>query len=209
MLVLGADRAHGLEHPGRTARIDLNVRVVSDAASSRSVTGPLWPTRAVVGRDPRAVQQRGALRVVGVAKAEQGDREVARGRASPGAGSSRDAGPLAEALASCQMASGAVPTPPPTSSARRFSRGGAKPIPNGPASHSPSPSRSSPRRVRARPDGLEHELQAAADTAHDREGARQERALVHAPSPPLGRGQHVELARVGLGALGSSQQRMS
>ena len=53
----------------------------------------------------------------------------------------------------------------------------------------------------ARPHVLEQEVQLhpaahVAACARVREGARQERALAAAPSPPVARGQHVELARL-------------
>ena len=58
----------------------------------------------------------------------------------------------------------------------------------------------------ARPDVLEHELAGGRRArAQDREGPRQERALVGAPAPPLGRGEHVELPgarRRAVGVLG-------
>ena len=91
-----------------------------------------------------------------------------------------------------------MPTPPPTRIGRRPSRGGANPIPNGPAIHRPSPVAQLAEPVRAGPDVLEHEVQPAAFAAHHAERARQERALVRSPAPALGRGEHVELARVGL-----------
>ena len=135
---------------------------------------------AVVGGDARAVEQRRA-------------RRRARHRGSRAAPRRR--------CASCQIASGAVPTPPPTSSGRRPSRGGAKPIPNGPAIHRPSPARSSPSRVVPGPTASSMNSRRAVDAAHDAERARQERALVGAPAPALGRGQHVELAGVGRGPV--------
>ena len=47
---------------------------------------------------------------------------------------------------SCQIASGAIPTPPPARSAVRPSRGGAKPLPSGPTSRTSSPASSSASR---------------------------------------------------------------
>ena len=86
-------------------------------------------------------------------------------------------------MASCQIASGAVPTPPPTSSGVRPSRGGAKPIPNGPAIHRPSPGAQLAQPGRARPDGLEHELEAAARCDASRENARGRNGRSSAPPP--------------------------
>ena len=56
--------------------------------------------------------------------------------------------------------------------------------------------------ARARADVLEQEVERAVlVAAQHRERARQERPLVRAPAPALARGEHVELPRVGRGAL--------
>ena len=145
--------------------------------------------RAVVGGDARVVQQRGARR-----------RGRRRGSpAAPGAGSPR------ASSSSCQMASGAVPTPPPHSRARRSSGGSGKPRPSGPVTCRPSPGSSSHRRSVPGPTASSMNSQAIVARAQDAEGARQERALVGAPSPPPRRGEHVELPgarRRAVGVLG-------
>ncbi len=103
---------------------------------------------------------------------------------------------------SWRIASGAIPTPPPTSIARRPCDGAVKPVPSGPSTHSPSPACSSHSRRRAGTDVLEQEVRLAAAAAGDREGARQVRTLVVAPAPALGCGEHRELPGPRLGTVG-------
>ena len=100
----------------------------SSSSSSSSVTSPWWPTLPSSVATWASVEQLGPGRV----RARRGSR-AARASSAPSW--------------SCQIASGAIPTPPPTSSGRRPSRGGAKPMPSGPTSDSSSPGSSSHRRL--------------------------------------------------------------
>ena len=100
------------------------------------------------------------------------------------------------------MASGAMPTPPPTRIARRPSGGGAKPCPSGPSSHTPSPARSSHSRCVPGPTSSSRKcdsppLRRAMEKARGRSG----RSLL-SPAPALGGGEHRELPGVGLGTVG-------
>ena len=90
-----------------------------------------------------------------------------------------------------------MPTPPPTSSGRRaVARAARSRCPSGPSSQSPSPARSSAEPLGARADVLEQELELAVAARAATENARGRNGpLVLAPAPPLGRGEHVELAR--------------
>ena len=115
--------------------------------------------------------------------------------------SSAGAGSPAASRASCQIASGATPTPPPHSSAVRPSRGGAEARAER-AEHPQAVARAERRQaLGARADRLEQELQRAAGGAQHGEGPRQERPAV-VPAPALRRGEHVELARVRRRPLG-------
>ena len=176
----GRPRASAAGRRRRPRRAD---RASSSAASS-SVTRPWWPTL------PSSVATRASA-----SSAAPAAWAASRNPSSTGGGAPPSS-------SSCQMASGAMPTPPPTSSGRRPSRGAAKPIPSGPTSGSSSPGASSHRRCGPGADVLDEEVQlvAAGRRAQHAEGARQERPLVRASSPPLGRPQHVELA--GLRAAG-------
>ena len=125
--------------------------------------------RAVVGGDARVVQQRGARRVLGVAEAQQRGRRLAAGQ---------------QLVLPDGQRRGAHP--PPHSSARRASRraGEAEAERAGHVQAVAGPELA--QALGARADGLEHELEAIARVAPQHaERARQERALLVAPSPPL------------------------
>ena len=102
---------------------------------------------------------------------------------------------------------GAVPMPPPTSTAVEPRGGGANGSPSGPSSISASPAFSSRQPARARAHVLQQELQLGAapgtgPDAREREGPRQVGPLAGSPSPPVARGEHVELARARVAGSG-------
>ena len=111
---------------------------------------------AIVGDDAGARDQRGALGVGGVAEAEQ--REGGAPSVSP------------------QMASGAMPTPPPTRIGRRPSRGRVKPLPSGPRMQQLVAGAELGEPVGAGADVLEQEVELAVAASH------------HARTPAAGTG---------------------
>ena len=77
-VVLGAERAHGLEHRRRPAGVDLARTSRPSSAASSSVTSPWWPREPSSVATRALVQQRRALGVRGVAEAEQRERRRAQ-----------------------------------------------------------------------------------------------------------------------------------
>ena len=191
-----------------------------DLAVARTSPGP--PRASPAGRTRTPRRRRRGLELV---LEQLGDEAVVADAAVVGghaARSCRSAAPAAWAASrkpssvparapssSCQIASGAIPTPPPTSSGARPSRGGAKPLPSGPTSSSSSPGAelaqplvpgptssirnwSSPRRPAAR-----RTLNARG----------QERPLALSPAPPLGGASACRTGRrAGAGPSGSRQR---
>ena len=111
-------------------------------------------------------------------------------------------------------ASGATPTPPPTRTAPaatgETSRGEAKELPSGPVIQTPSPSPRSQSRSVPGPTASSRKSSrtpppAAGSVVGDRDRPRQEGAAV-ARVPALGRGEHVELPRLGLRPLAIDQR---
>ena len=176
-VVLGAQRPHRLEHRRRAAGVDRRTRVAAQLRRQQLGHQPAVPDRPVVGGHARAGQQRGALGVRGVAEAEQHERVARRARraGSPAARSRRRRRPGA---------------------AGGRARARRSPARAGRAATARRPASSSASRSVPGPDVLEQEVERPVGVAaRDREGAREERALVRAAAPALGRGEHVELAR--------------
>ena len=131
--------ATGLEHRRRSARRTPRCR--RSIGRARSVTRPWWPAEPSSVATPRAGDQRGALGVGRVAEAEQ---------QSPRPPS-----------ASLQIASGAIPTPPPTSTGRALVARRREAVAERAEQRAGRrPRASSHRRVGAGPDVLEQKVEA-------------------------------------------------
>ena len=160
------------------------------SASSRSVTGPLWPT------EPSSV-----------------DTRASRSRLAPAAcGASRNPRMPRRRCASCQMASGAVPTPPPTSSGRRPSRGGGSRSRTAPRATARRPRAARPAASCPGPTASSMNSSRPSPAAHHAERARQERTLVlprpsARPRPACRTGRDRAPARPGRRRRGCRRRR--
>ena len=147
------------------------------------------PDAAVVGRQLRRL---GSSARPGGVRARRGSRAATGAVPRPGW--------------SCQIASGAIPTPPPTSSGRRPSRAAREAAARA-ARRAAAPRRlaSSHSRLVPGPDVLEQEVQLAvrpAGRAQDAEGARQKRPLALPPPHRSRRAACRTARRCGRGPVG-------
>ena len=170
--------------PGRRRRRPRASRAPAPWTSS-SVTRPWWPT------EPSSVATRAPC-----SSAAPCARAPSRKPSSTVTSPRRSA-----SSASCRIASGAMPTPPPTRIARRRRRGRREAVAERAERPQPVALAQLAQAPRARADVLEQEVRLADAPAGDREGARQVRALVLSPAPALGGGEHRELPGLRLGRL--------
>src|SRR3954447_15144835 len=186
---LRAQRPHRLEHRRRPAGVDRRALVLVERGDEQVGDQALVADAAVVGRDARVGEQRRAGRVRGVAEAEQGGRGAGGGE---------------QLVLPDRQRRGADPAAAKQGPAVVLGRGEAAPERTADPDRVPPRQRAPPRPPAGRrgagprgrrPDALEHELEPAGRCPKDRERARQERALVLAAAPALGRGEHEELAR--------------
>ena len=172
-------RPDRLEHRRRPAGVDLDVRVAPELGEQQV------GDRARGGRPSRRRWRRRASRSSAAPSACAASRKPSRQRRRRRARPARS--PAARSRRRRRPAAARRP-----SARRARSR-----CPNGPSEPQPVAGAQLAEPARARADVLEHELQPCRPRApQHRERARQERALVVAPAPALGRGEHVELARV-------------
>ena len=185
----GAQRAHRLEHRRRPAGVDLDARRV-ELRRSRSVTSPWWPTEpsSVATRAPRSSAAPSACSASRKPEQRRGRRAERvlpdRQRRDPDAAADEQ-----------------------RRAARRAAR--AKPMPERPEQPQPvaGAQLAQPRACPGRRPRAGSRAVPSSWRAQHRERAREERALVRAPAPALGRGEHVELARVRRRAVGVEHGR--